>query len=211
MKEKLKNMFESDLSRLILTLSLVIPICLGISSMGCSLGLSVKVDPKYLCDWTRDEQMIKMPGFDRSFIIVPSCDYFEAAKVSIATKLFYSEWTKQFGDPGGEIARTLEKLVVEISDAIRYVPGYTTDGRHATNLRANGITFTKSLVWIYKSNEDEYICQTSLIHELVHVAIWSQKSTDGDPDHLGGKYHGWSVDHSAFIQNLNEELCNLRI
>ena len=87
MKEKLKNMFESDLSRLILTLSLVIPICLGISSMGCSLGLSVKVDPKYLCDWTRDEQMIKMPGFDRSFIIVPSCDYFEAAKVSIATKL----------------------------------------------------------------------------------------------------------------------------
>jgi len=43
----------------------------------------------------------------------------------------------------------------------------------------------------------------------VHIAIWSIKKTDGDPDHAGHKYWGWQVKHSILIQDVNQSLCEL--
>ena len=84
------------------------------------------------------------------------------------------------------------------------------DGSYRRDVRVIGITHTKSTVWVKKDNKTK-ICNSSLTHELVHASIWAIKETDADPDHLGDKYVGWTVDHSAMIDTIKAELCLLGI
>ena len=48
---------------------------------------------------------------------------------------------------------------------------------------------------------------TSLVHELVHVAIYAlHHGEHGDPDHEGDKYTGWTSEHTDFIKETNNIL-----
>jgi len=48
---------------------------------------------------------------------------------------------------------------------------------------------------------------TSLVHELVHVAIYAKTNGEhGDPDHEGTKYQGWTKEHTKFIKETNSVL-----
>ena len=163
------------------------------------------------CDpYKSDMQMIKLPVFSQAWQIVEDCDKYPSEAVAIAMIFFYNDWNLHFGDSRGLIWNSLNSLLVEWVDRERLVSGHDITGRMRRGAMATGITLTKSMVWA-KPSEYGPICETSFIHELVHVAIWSIKGTDGDPDHLGDKYLGWTVDHSALIQRVNDQLCALGI
>ncbi len=163
------------------------------------------------CDpYETDLQMIKLPVFNQAWQIVEDCKKYPSEAVAIAMVFFYNDWNYNFGDSRNTVWRALNSLMVEWVDRKRLVTGHDINGRIRSGAQASGITLTKSMMWVRPSAEGP-ICETSFIHELVHVAIWSIKGTDGDPDHLGNKYHGWTVDHSALIQRVNDQLCALGI
>ena len=162
------------------------------------------------CDpWDNSPQMVKLPVFSRAWQIVESCDRYPREAVSIAMVFFYMEWHRSFGDDG-TVWKSLDGLMIEWSDKKRTFSGFDSSGRRIKDATVSGTALTPGVIWV-KSSEFAPICETSLVHELVHIAIWNIKGTDGDPDHLGKKYSGWTVDHSALIQRVNDQLCVLGI
>ena len=155
-------------------------------------------------------QMIKLPVFGQTWQIVEDCNKYPSEAVAIAVIFFYNDWNFHFGDSRGLIWQSLNSLLIEWVDRDRLVTGHDIMGNIRHKAPASGVTLTKTMVWVRPSAEGP-ICETSFIHELVHVAIWSIKGTDGDPDHLGKKYLGWTIDHSALIQRVNDQLCALGI
>jgi len=186
-------------------------LCFVVLFTGCaSLYGSDPRQRLYTCDPWKGEQLVKLPGWDDAWQTVKSCSTAPPEKVSIAMKVFYLYWLETFGDRYNRVSVSMNKLMVLWGEEPRTVSGYRTDGSYGTNLSVQGMAHTKSIVWI-KKDRDSRICDTSLVHELVHIAIWAGKGTDGDPDHLGSRYLGWTVNHSALVQKVNEELCRLKI
>ena len=162
------------------------------------------------CYENGQKQMVKVPGFQEAWQIVENCNEFPAAKTSISMVFFYAEWKKTFGDFDSTVERALDKIMVEYSNDKKTINAYDVTGQYIENANVVGLALTPSVVWI-KVRDEKFICKTSLVHELVHIAIWARKKTDADPDHLGPKYHGWTVEHSALIQRVNNQLCELGI
>ena len=182
------------------------------SSSSCSL-FSKRPDPDlqiYLCDPSKGEQLVKLVGWEDAWQTVDGCSVTKPTETSIVMKIFYLHWLENFGDRTGRVEATLHKLMVLWGRDLKTTSGYRMDGTYGRDIKARGIAHTKSIIWVRRPLSSK-VCETSLVHELVHIAIWSKKGTHGDPDHLGGKYLGWTVDHSAFIQNVNQELCRLGI
>lgn len=164
----------------------------------------------YTCNSSKDKQLVKLPGWENAWHVTPECSTADPIQVSIAMKIFYMHWLDMFGDPLNLIKKNLHKMMILWGEKVRSTRGYRMDGTYRDNLRAIGIAHTKGTIWVKKDRETQ-ICRSSLIHELVHASIWVLKGTDGDPDHLGGKYAGWTVDHSALIETVKQELCHLGI
>ena len=163
------------------------------------------------CDnWKQGTQMIKLPVFSGSWQIVENCSEYSAEASAIAMVFFYKEWNLSFGDPTATVWEALNKLMIEWSYINRPVTAHDVSGRLIRGANASGIALTPSMIWV-KPAEGRPICETSFVHELVHIAIWSIKITDGDPDHIGKIYSGWTIDHSALIQRVNDQLCSLGI
>lgn len=155
-------------------------------------------------------QMIKLPLFHQAWQIVYDCDQYRREPVSIALSLFYSEWHRKFGDPARSLRNTLDKLLIDWAPRDKKGNAFDMTGSPVYGASFGGTTLTPTLIWV-KPKFGTPICETSFIHELVHVAIWNTKGTDGDPDHLGKKFVGWTVDHSALVQKVNNQLCSLGI
>ena len=162
------------------------------------------------CDPYKDgPQMLKLPVLENAWVTVSHC-YFPSTKdITYAIIVFEDEWTKAFGKSVA-LNIALNNLFVEISEADKSVTGYTVTGTKYVNAPIIGLTRTPRWIWVY-SKPGKFLCQTSLVHELVHVAIWSHKVTDGDPDHEGDKYSGWTDKHTAFIASVNETLCAMSL
>ena len=109
-----------------------------------------------------------------------------------------------------EVEDQLNQTLVEFSDQTRLVNAYDRDGNYIQNASANGLTITKGMVWV-KLQPGQLLCESSLAHELIHVAIWTNKKTDADPDHLGTKYAGWDQTKELVLQETNRRLCELGI
>ena len=127
--------------------------------------------------------------------------------------IFLQEWRKAFPFHALSNKKTeeaLHTLLIEFSDTSKTANAYTVDGIYGQNLSISGLTLSPGWVWV-KTESNERVCTTSLAHELVHVAIWALKGTDGDPDHLGQKHSGWKNVHMLIIQNTNKRLCELGI
>ena len=153
-------------------------------------------------------QMLDIPLLVNAWQIVKDCDIFEREKVGISIIVFHNAWRLKFGDPGGTIWRALNNLMVEWSDDEKKSPAFSVDGEFIKNATVSGLARTPSWIWVHATRNDR-ICETSLVHELVHISIWALKKDDGDPDHLGHEYSGWSMDHNILIQEVNATLCEL--
>lgn len=157
-------------------------------------------------------QMLKVPGYDRSYIMVYNCNVMDRQRVSIGITIFLEEWSKVYGRSARQaiITNTMNNILVEFSDIDKTVNGYSVDGRYIENADVKGLAHGPTLAWV-KAVPGDLLCKTSFVHELMHLAIWAIKGTDGDPDHLGTKYHGWTNDSMIIIQNTNQRLCDLGI
>lgn len=154
-------------------------------------------------------QLVEIPGFTNAWQLVNSCDYHPAEKTSIAMATFLKEWEESFGQTQ-RVRGNLNTILISWSSEKKYGNGYSTSGDYFHSADYSGLTITKGTVWV-KVRDAQRICESSLAHELAHASIWSLKGTDGDPDHLGRKYHGWTIETSLVIQRTNEKLCRLGI
>lgn len=157
-------------------------------------------------------QMLKIPGYDKSYIMVQNCNVMDRQRVSIGITIFLEEWRKvnRTGISYQKVKRTMNNLLVEFNDNNKTVNGYDVSGEYISNVSVSGLAQSPTMAWV-KSRPGDLLCETSFIHEMMHLAIWAIKGTDGDPDHLGKKYVGWSNNSMMIIQNTNERLCALGI
>jgi len=162
------------------------------------------------CDSFKDLQMLKIPAFDRSYIIVLDCQTIDRERVSIAMTIFLEEWREQFPFHTGAAEKTLHNVIVEFNNLDKSRNGYDITGSYVKNANVTGLAYTPGMAWV-KTSEGERVCNTSFSHELVHMIIWNIMETDGDPDHEGKKYLGWSHKHSMLIDKVNQRLCTLGI
>ena len=116
----------------------------------------------------------------------------------------------EFGDPSRKVWHSLNRVMIDWSPRKKSGSAYDITGTHLNDASYGGLALSPSYIWV-KPHDQEIICESALIHELVHISIWALKGTDGDPDHMGPKYTGWTVDHSALIQRVNNTLCSLGI
>ena len=163
------------------------------------------------CDpWKSGPQMIKLPVFSNAWQIVSECDRHEREAVTIAMIFFYKEWQHTFGDSSNSVWMALNTLLIEWSQLDKRATAHDMSEKLRYEAALAGAALTSGMIWV-RPGHNVPVCETAFVHELVHIAIWSQKGTDGDPDHLGDKYTGWSVDHAALIQRVNDQLCSLSI
>ena len=195
--------------------SLIVLLILSSFLLSCS-GSSWQAHPLLenkhgLCDQSiaDDMQMIFIPGYGESVVLVEDCDYYRAEKIAIALQNFELAWISFFGNE--EIVfRNLRSLVVHFGFEKRLRPGYTADGSFAKNGIIEGMTTSRNSIWVHTSPGNLRICDTSLVHELVHASLWA-KQGHGDPDHLGSKFSGWRSEHFILIDTVNRYLCILGI
>ena len=155
-------------------------------------------------------QMLKVSQFKSAVIIVRDCSAMDEERVSIAMHIFLKKWKEQFPHNvvGNErVEGALNSLSTEFSGAKKTANAYTIDGTYGKGLTVSGLALAPGWIWV-RIRPGERLCQTSFVHELVHVAIWALKGSDGDPDHLGDKYSGWKMDHNILIQDTNQTLCD---
>lgn len=183
--------------------------------MTCSLNWTAYPDPypRYQgCKPSAMEttQMVFIPGYGQAAAIVEDCQYFRREKISIAFRAFESEWEKQFGR-SAIVSQNLREMVVMFSFEKRMSMGYSITGELFENAILLGSTTSKNTIWVRVSPGANRVCDTSLVHELVHASIWSINREHGDPDHAGNKFYGWNTRHNILIQNVNEYLCEIGI
>ena len=167
-----------------------------------------KVSKKTMvCNPAELPHMVKLPIFKSAWQIIGSCDVHFPADTALAIIVFENRWFENFGR-SEEVFRALEGLVIEWSNEEKFVSGYFTNGKPYANRLVTGLLLGPGHVWVY-TDTGMKVCQTSLVHELVHAAIRSKKGTDGDPDHEGSRFSGWTRKHTKFIKEVNKEICKL--
>ena len=168
------------------------------------------VTPERRCQYFKPfPQLIEVPTLDNAWQMVYDCDGYPPEKTSIALHIFLKEWEAEFGI-SPRVRYNTHSILVEYSRDDKRGGGYDSSGAYLPIASYNGLTLTKGAVWV-KIRSSGLLCESSLIHELVHASIWTLKVTDGDPDHLGTEYHGWTHRHNLLIQRTNEKLCRLGI
>lgn len=162
------------------------------------------------CDsFSNEPQMLKVPGTSSAYIIVDNCFEMDRERVAIATHLYIKKWKERFPNNlgNGRVEKAVNSLISKFSNESKTANAYTTDGIYGENLSLSGLTLSPGWIWI-KVFEGERLCNTSFIHELVHVSLWAISGTSGDPDHLGARFPGWTMEHNILIQDTNKILCD---
>ena len=163
------------------------------------------------CGSTR-KQMVVLPHSDYSWQIKSDDNAPDVARVSQAIIIFYRQWQLRFGDPHDKIKKNLYQLMIEWSpeEKIFENKGYDIKGHTVRRGVVKGMTLCPTYIWL-RTNEYKRVFASSLVHELVHVALWSQTCGRGDPDHEGPKYKCWTRKHTMFIKHLNDLLVKFDI
>ena len=154
--------------------------------------------------------MVKIPHHKNAWQLKEKNSWPSENNVSIAMKIFYREWKLNFGDPEQNVFKALNKLMIEWHEPReRKILGYSMEGKMMRG-RVKGTALSPTYITIRKTGYKR-IASTSLIHELVHVALWNSGKILGDPDHEGKQYVGWTRKHTMFIKKLNNLLANIDI
>ena len=154
-------------------------------------------------------QMIKIPILKNAWQMTKRCDLQQPKDTAFAIIIFENAWEQTFGS-SPKLLMALHSLMVEWSTEKKNRTAFHLDGVKYINSPVVGLTRTPSWIWVHTQHRQK-ICETSFVHELVHVAIWAEKSTDGDPDHEGHQYSGWTPEHTRFIRRVNKALCAIRL
>lgn len=126
--------------------------------------------------------------------------------LSVAVRFFYTVWESEYGDPDSNLFNVLNFITIISTDEEMNVSDiYDKDGTHySEKVPIVGLTFSPTTVWIW-IDPSHKVSDSSLVHELVHVALWVQKG-DGDADHEGGIIEAWTKQHSELIDIVNQIL-----
>ena len=153
-----------------------------------------------LCDPDKPfPQMVIIPFFNRATHIVNHCDVYPTSHVAMSLLIFHHMWSDYFGDSSYLVKDMLEKVMIEWGDEMKVAKrGYDINGIPFVERKVIGLAMSSSYTWIY-AGSGRRMSETSLFHELVHLAIRAQNGVHGDPDHEGNKYEGWTPAHTDLI------------
>ena len=155
-------------------------------------------------------QMSKIPYHENTWQIQERDTWPTTKNTSIAIKIFYKRWKKDFGDKEQGVYKALNNLMIEwVSPSDKEILGYSMDGKVVRG-KVKGIALSPTYIKVRKT-QYERIASTSLMHELTHVALWNSGKILGDPDHEGPAYSGWTNEHTKMIKELNRLLANINI
>lgn len=167
----------------------------------------------FLCGCTSvQKQMINLPHSKYSWQIQVDSEPPAADRVSQAIIIFYRQWQAKFGDRRGKVKKSLYELMVEWSSEEKVLEGVGHDNKGQIVKKGiiKGMTIGPTYVWL-RTNVYKRVFASSLIHELVHVALWADGCKSGDPDHEGSAYMCWTPEHTKFIRHLNKLLVKFDI
>jgi len=157
---------------------------------------------------TTNKRMINLSHSPYSWQIVDSDKAPNPIRVSQAITIFYRQWRKRFGDKDDRIKKNLDELMIEWS-SITKTNETTTRNKEGhfiiTVSSVKGMTLTPTYIWL-KTNPYKRVFASSLVHELVHVALWTHECRGGDPDHEKGYPVCWTTEHNDFIRDVNRLL-----
>ncbi len=165
----------------------------------------ITLDPIPDCDENRGfPQTNPLPGFRNAKHVQFSCDYYEKDHVAWVMYIFYDLWEKEFGDEDESLRAALDNLkIVWGKDAKEVSRVYDMDGNFLEKAVVAGLMESDECIWVWA--EDEDLSETSLVHELVHIAL-SHTCGDADADHEGLEYPCWDERHTRFIDDINQVL-----
>jgi len=151
------------------------------------------------------KQMVNLPYSPYSWQIVVAGEAPSPIRVSQAVTIFYQKWKKTFGDRENRIKKNLDELMIEWSSEDKSIESRERNRMGQTVITRTiikGMTVCPTYVWL-KTNFYKRVYASSLIHELVHVALWTQVCKGGDPDHEKGYPPCWTKQHNDFIRHVN--------
>lgn len=152
----------------------------------------------------------ELPMFDFAYVAGGLEDKISPNDLAVAMAIFYLSWEEEFGDPQRKILHNLNNINILMDSKQEEVRNcYDIEGNFLPIAYANGLTYNPQTIWIWSA--DLKVSNTSFIHELVHVALWTENEDNGDPDHEGPKYMPWSKRHTEFIKEINELLKKMGI
>ena len=162
------------------------------------------------CKENIPEKTYRIPGYRFAYQMTDMCDYYYPSHTALAMTVFYIEWSVKFGDPNGIVHAALNDLFVEYNSHQRRMSRvYSTRGEYRPGPTIiNGLTGEGGkYIFVWSGTMPGRLYDTSLVHELVHVAIYAKTNGEhGDPDHEGTKYQGWTKEHTKFIKETNSVL-----
>lgn len=165
------------------------------------------------CEKNEPGKTYRIPGFRFSYQETDMCDYYYPSHTALAMTVFYIEWVVRFSDPHGNVKNALDELYVEYNSHQRRLSRvYSVDGVYRPGPTViNGLTAENGkYIFVWSGTMPGRLYDTSLVHELVHVAIYAMNSGEhGDPDHEGEKYSGWTEEHTEFIKSTNNILSGM--
>tara|TARA_R110002110_G_scaffold26039_3_gene96187 strand:+ start:2264 stop:2728 length:465 start_codon:yes stop_codon:yes gene_type:complete len=154
--------------------------------------------------------MMKIPYYENAWQIQEINTWPSPDNVSIAINIFYKHWHLKFGDRKQRVYKTLNKIMIEWApEENKQLLGYSISGKISRG-KVKGIALSQTYIKVQKTIY-ERIASTSLIHELVHVALWNSGNILGDPDHEGTLYEGWTPKHTKMIKEVNRILADIDI
>jgi len=170
-----------------------------------------RVVPEGDCKWGVNA-FTDIPGYANAAQSNSTCDHFDPNETSLAMFLFYVHYKEDFGDEYQLVAKWMHNLTVVWTDQKIEMSGtgYRVDGTRGTARTAYGLTTSQGrLIKVFTRRrtsltDKKKIWKTSLVHELLHVAINAENNgRHGDPDHEGSKWSGWTKRHTDFIHKMN--------
>ena len=149
---------------------------------------------------------MRIPSYENAWQTVEHCAYYTGDETAWVMTIFYDEWVHRFGDTGGVVDSALANLEIVWSSESRVEKNiYGLDGTFYEESEVHGLFNTSPVgLWIY-APQGVVISDTSLIHELVHMALFVTNS-DADADHEGGIYPGWTSQHTLLIDVVKAQL-----
>lgn len=162
------------------------------------------------CEKNVPEKTYRIPGYRFAYQMTDMCDYYYPSHTALAMTVFYIEWSMRFGDPHGNVHAALNDLFVEYNSHQRRISRvYSVEGEYRPGPTViNGLTGEGGkYIFVWSGTMPGRLYDTSLVHELVHVAMYANNNGEhGDPDHEGPKYEGWTPEHTKFIKETNSVL-----
>jgi hypothetical protein len=185
---------------LILIATLLIPQCVSyrssVSSINCIENRTVNLVNK-------EYNIIQFTADCNGYI-------YQKESLAIALETFVILYADRFEKSEFEVWEHLRNLKIEVSVYPKNVKNvFDLKGKFYNSHTVSGLAINPEWVWVEIRTRS--ICDSSLIHELAHIIIWSTIGNRGDPDHEGSKFNGWTKEYTELIIETNEMLRALEI